>query len=61
MSDNYDDDDQSVIKIEDLEDDTKSNYSSFSNMLRRRNNANEDDGEDEDFQRIEDDQMNEED
>jgi hypothetical protein len=43
-----DDDDESVRKIEDF-DDSKSDYSSFSNLMRRRNNANADDGEDEEF------------
>jgi hypothetical protein len=48
-----DDDEESVRKVEDF-DDSKSDYSSFSNLMRRRNNADEDDGEDEEFQRIED-------
>ena len=51
-SDPDDDEDDCVRKIEDS-DDGKSDYSSFSNLIRRRNNANEDDGEDEEFQRVE--------
>jgi hypothetical protein len=50
------DDEDEIRKIEDSED-GRSESSSFSAVLRRRNNA--DDGEDEEFQRVEDPEMEE--